>query len=333
MQQEYIGRKSVDNIAHLKGKHNLVFIQKRMQARFDKFFSQYINADDCVLYNEITPNPKYEDILKAVALYSGNDFDTIIAIGGGSVIDFAKGFKFYAKKNSTLIAIPTTSGSGSEATQFAVIYKDGKKTSLDDPSVLPNISIVDSQLTENSPSYLKACCAMDAYCQAIESYWAKKATDESRAYALDAISIISEVIVDAVNTNSLVSNESMAKAAHLAGKAINISRTTAAHALSYKITQLYGIPHGHAVALSIAGLFSLNLTYIQNIDLLLSAMKTKKENVIEDLHHVMKAIGLEYRISELGIKEVSQIASSVNIERLHNNPKLLSISDLENIFD
>ena len=99
------------------------------------------------------------------------DYDLFIAIGGGSVIDFAKLCKYFSKSDQTLVAIPTTAGTGSESTLFATYYENGKKASVDDSSILPNYVILDYKLLIGSPKYLKACSAIDAYCQAIESYW------------------------------------------------------------------------------------------------------------------------------------------------------------------
>ena len=158
-----------------------------------------------------------------------------------------------------------------------MVYVKGKKTSLDDNGLLPEITILDSPFVETTPRYLKACSAIDTYCQAIESYFAKKATEESRDYALQALSLCKNYMEDAV-----CSNEKMPMASHLSGKAINISRTTVAHALSYDITERYGIPHGHAVFLSIMGLLKKNLPYIRAPFLLLKAMGViqKKKNAL-----------------------------------------------------
>ena len=256
---EFVGRGVVRHLSQQIKGCVLVFTQNGVYKLFKDTLLPQLENVNVTFYTEISPNPKREEIKIAQDVLKNKKFDTIIAFGGGSVIDFAKAFRFYDERDIPLIAMPTTAGTGSQATQFAVVYINNQKTSLDSPKILPNITIADSQWVENAPIYTKASCAMDAYCQAIESFWAKAATTESRKYAIAAIELCRDNLIKAVNTNDAEANEKMVLAAHLAGKAINISRTTAAHALSYKITSKYGIPHGHAVALNIAGLFEQNI--------------------------------------------------------------------------
>lgn len=333
---EFVGRNSIVALEDIvKDYRNiLVFHGKSIFKRYNTLFTELLTGKEVSYYADFTNNPKKEEIDLAINKFSDRKFDAIIAFGGGSVIDFAKAFRFYKQDDIPLIAIPTTAGTGSEATQFAVVYVDGVKTSLDDVSILPDIAIIDSQFIENAPTYVKACCAMDAYCQAIESFWAKRATEESRKYAIESIELCRDWLVQAVNTDELIANEKMALAAHLAGKAINISRTTAAHALSYKITSKYGIPHGHAVALNIAGLFEQNIEVMpsEQQNALLGAMHINKQSICEYFHKLMTEIGLEDNLTKLGITNLDEIVDSVNLQRLSNNPKNLSRDDLLNVW-
>lgn len=326
---EFVGRGTIEKLKDFADGRVLLFTQNGL---FD-LFKEKLNISAAVLYTALTENPKREEIQTAQNTLKGQTFDTIVAFGGGSVIDFAKAFKFYEKRNIPLIAVPTTAGTGSQTTQIAVVYVDGVKTSLDASDILPDISIVDSQFTENAPPYLKASCAMDAYCQAIESFWAKNATAESEKYALQAIELCRDYLVGAVTTADIKVNEKMTLAAHLAGKAINISRTTAAHALSYKITSLYGIPHGHAVALSIAGLFEENISVLptKKQNLLLNAIGISKKEIRPYFHALMSSVGLQDNTGELGIDRFDEIIDSVNLQRLNNNPKPLNRNDLMKI--
>ena len=331
---DYVGRGSIEKLAGLlaPGSDVVVFTRKSIYARHETLVAPALAQVTTHFYTDIEPNPAREAVQAAQDTLRGKKYSTIVALGGGSVLDFAKAWRHYEGCKAPLIAIPTTAGTGSEATQFAVIYIEGIKASLDAPELLPEVAIVDSQLTERAPRALKASCAMDAYCQAIESYWAKRATAESRELALEAIRLCRQHLVTAVNTPDAAANEGMARAAHLAGQAINISRTTAAHALSYRITSQYGIPHGHAVALSIAGLFMANLPAIPEPQRLLEAMDIAESEVVTHFHQLMEKIGLEWNIHALGI-DAEDIATSVNEERLKNNPMQLSHNDLANIIN
>lgn len=328
---EFIGRGTISHLNQQLRGNVLLFTQESVYALFETILKSQMENVSVRIYTKISSNPQREEIQIAQDILKNQKFDSIIAFGGGSVIDFAKAFRFYEERKIPLIAIPTTAGTGSQATQFAVVYVNGVKTSLDDSQILPDIVIADSCFVENAPVYVKACCAMDAYCQAIESFWAKKATEESKKYALQAVELCREYLINAVTTNNAEANEKMTLAAHLAGKAINISRTTAAHALSYKITSKYGIPHGHAVALSISGLFAANYESVPDINVLLQAMNLNKSEVRTYFHSLMQKIGMEDDLTKLGIKDINEIVDSVNLQRLENNPKNLSRDDLINI--
>ncbi|MBQ9089867.1 MAG: phosphonoacetaldehyde reductase [Alphaproteobacteria bacterium] len=329
---DFIGRNSIENLKNLISGRVLFLTQSGIYQLFQNMLKPYLSDKDVTFFDKITENPKKEEIDMALNTFQNTHFDFIVAFGGGSVIDFAKAFRFYSHRMIPLIAIPTTAGTGSQATQFAVVYVENQKTSLDNPAILPDYAIVDSQFVEHAPVYLKACSSIDAYCQAIESYWAKKATLESKEYALQAIRLCRDFIVEAVNTDNAFANEQMAQAAHYAGKAINISRTTASHALSYKITSLYGIPHGHSVALSLVGLFEFNTNTMTNYHELYQALGVSRSDFGTYFHSLMRKIGLEPNLSRLGINNIDEIISGVNLERLNNNPKTLSYQDLKLLF-
>lgn len=326
-QIEFQYRGAIENLSKIlqleKSKNVLVFTGKKSYENIKSIVEKQLCNCNYTYFNDFSTNPKEEDLEKAIEQL-GQNFDIIIAVGGGSVIDFAKAYKYYLKSDLKLIAIPMTCGTGSEATQFAVLYKKGEKISLDDKSILPDYAIIDSQFVENNPKYLKACTAMDAYCQAIESYWAKKATPLSREYAKQAIILCRDNIVNYINSNDVETANKMMQASNLSGKAINISRTTAAHALSYKITSEYGIPHGHAVALSIAKLFKRNIESgsFEELKVLIS------NDPIEYFNNLFNKIELIVDFGELKINDINLIADNVNIERLSNNPIKLSKTDI-----
>lgn len=332
-QIDFCYKGSIENLSKIleleKTKKVLVFTGKNSYNLIKPIIEEQLKNIEYSYYNNFSTNPKIEEIEQAINTID-EKFDLIIAIGGGSVIDFAKVYK-YKTNSSKLIAIPTTCGTGSEATQFAVYYEGGEKCSLDDKSVLPNYAIIDCQFMENNLKYLKACTALDAYCQAIESYWAVKSTPISRKYAKQAIEICKDNIVNYVNTNDSIYAEKMTQASNFAGKAINISRTTAAHAMSYSITSKYGIPHGHAVALNIGKLMEYNkkidnetlndkrgLEFAKNrIDEIFELMNI--ENGIEYFQNLFKLLNIDYK--EYPIEYIDP-------NRLGNNPRIIDIKNL-----
>ena len=280
-QKEFIGLGAIDKakeiIKEIGAKKVLLVTGKKSygnsgaKGKLEKILSDvYVEQ-----FDQFEVNPKLEDVCTGVDILNNTKFDLIIAVGGGSVLDMAKlinilavqieddlllyinDSKLISKRGLPLVAIPTTSGTGSEATHFSVVYVDSVKYSLAHDLMLPNYSIVDAELSFNLSPHIAAATGMDALSQAVESYWAVKSTEESKKYAEEAIKLILPVIEDAVSGNNR-SKEIMSKAAHLSGKAINISTTTAPHAISYPITTHFGLQHGHSVALMLGNFFVIN---------------------------------------------------------------------------
>lgn len=289
-------------------------------------------------YFDVSPNPTVEDLNKMLAFFKDFEADFVLGVGGGSAMDLAKMLAvFYQRpvdiyqeeftRSLSLGLIPTTAGSGSEATQFAVVYNNGNKVSLDHPSLLPDLVILDPSMTESLPRYTWAYTTADALCQAIESYWAKAANSESQTYALEAI----ELIINNVSRNDEICRKNLLRASHLAGKAINITRTTAPHALSYFITQKYNIPHGHAVALTLPYILVENS---KQCDLSAVMQILNVRSSIEAQHFLIsffQKLGLEMSFKNLGILDRTEIADQCNTERLTNNPYPFTKIELQNL--
>lgn len=364
MQTDYVYDGAIIEIPEIlkyeNAKNLLIFTGKKSFLPFRDMLENKLGDCKYRYYNDFSTNPKANEVDKAVKIL-GNDFDMIIAIGGGSVLDFAKCFKFCVDnnsnvkayfekpfqpvKNTKMIAIPTTAGTGAEATQFAVVYVDGIKHSLDDASILPDYRVVDAEFVKNMPKYQKACCATDAYCQAIESFWAVNSNEKSKHYAKRAIAICRDYLEKYVNSNDYFLAEKMSEASYLSGCAINISRTTAAHAISYPFTSKYNLPHGHAVGLTIAKLAFYNFANISEETLNDKRGVDYVEETMEELYELIQThdieeyfknlfanIGLETDFKKLGITNFDEIINSIDINRLSNNPVKISQSFFTDLF-
>lgn len=227
-----------------------------------QLISDCTNSIQVIEFDDFTENPKKVDADKGVSLMEKAAPDAIVAVGGGSVMDMAKLIRFYANRRIPLLAIPTTSGTGAESTQFAVCYIDGVKVSVSDPSILPDRVILYPPFTYANSRYLTSCSGFDALAQAIEAYWNINATEESDIFALNAIKQIYPVLVKEELTAD--DRAALMFGANDAGRAINITRTTVPHALSYTLTSKYGYPHGHAVALTFPFFLKYNLEGQEN---------------------------------------------------------------------
>lgn len=275
-------------------------------------------------YSKKGTNVEELEIVSALAEFNEQIGSALLAIGGGSVIDLAKAI-IYKQVQSSLpvpffIVAPTTAGSGSEATHFAVVYQGKRKISLAHPKLLPQAVLLDPSLTHSLPPHQTAVSGMDILAQAIESYWNKNATDESKGYARQAISLWRESFLKAVRTPSVEARAKMLQAAHQAGKAINITRTTGPHALSYFLTANYNVPHGQAVALFLPLFFIYNRPGIEICSLLGESDPGMAKEMILQL---MRNAGLKTTLAELGIDKaaiIDTLFDEVNEERFANNP-------------
>lgn len=298
-----------------------------------------------VRFCEFANNPHIDDLKNGLALAREFNPSLIIAIGGGSVLDMGKLLRFFLthhgeilsgkynkdEKSMPLIAIPTTAGTGAEATHFAVLYDEqGKKHSIADSSILPDYAVIYPMLTYNQSPYVTACSGFDALAQAIEAYWNKNATPESDNYAVNAMEMIYPSLPVAVHNPTKEARDSMAEGAYWAGRAINITKTTAPHAFSYPFTAHYGIPHGHAVSMVFPKIAELNLSKGEIPDLkkqILRSFLGKDGNVKSTISRYINSIGL-YTPSKK--YDFGKILDGISFERLSNNP--FRITDEEAIF-
>ena len=240
-----------------------------------------------------------------------------------------------------LIAIPTTSGTGAEATQFSVCYVNGIKESFDYPELLPNFTLLIPELTMKNNRYLTACTGFDAFAQAIESYWNIHSTSVSEQYAEKAIAMLFDALSRfADDADACMSDydwrAQMMEGSNLAGKAINITRTTAPHAMSYTLTSKSGYPHGHAVALSFSYFFEKNMRCAKE-----EYAAENYEEYAAKMHKSLQLLGWEIDddifakmkqfICRLGLGydaerpfESAVLEHGVNLQRAGNNPVRLN---------
>lgn len=318
---------------------------------------QFLPPDAVTLFSGFEPNPKIEDVQRGVAKCREAEPDLVLALGGGTAIDLAKMIASMSKHEECprdivqngsslsqgtlpLVAIPTTAGTGSESTHFAVVYMDGQKYSVADPCLLPCVAVVDPELTYSVPPKMTAATGLDAFCQAIESIWAVGATEKSVAYATSAATLAFEHLPAAVNAPTPEARHAMSLASHLAGKAINISKTTLPHAISYALTADYGIPHGAAVATTLSSVLAYNFGISksdcadqrgaahvrQRLQLILDILRAGTvEEACHQIETFVSSLGCNPTLASAGIQtdeSLRVLASRVNAARLSNNPRM-----------
>lgn len=313
-----------------------------------------------IRFMDFEPNPLYESVVKGVELLRQEGCRGIIAVGGGSAVDVAKCIKLYSNMQGNgadgdflrqkivpndvpFLAMPTTAGTGSEATRFAVIYYDGAKQSVADPSCIPRTVLMDSSVLKTLPEYQKKSTMMDALCHAIESFWSVNSTEESKVFSREAIGMIM-ANKDAYLSNTDEGNAAMLRAANLAGKAINITQTTAGHAMCYKITSLFGCAHGHSAALCDRILFPW---MIENTERCVDSRG--REYLDRTLNEIGLTLGCEDAVSgagkfkdlfdSLGLDvptasegQFQTLKTSVNPVRLKNHPIALDEETIDSLY-
>ncbi len=313
---------------------------------FDRLFiSEYFDnlSVDIVRFSGFSPNPLYEEVAAGVEIFNREKCDFIIAVGGGSAIDTAKNIKLFSALDSgrnyleqeflyspvKIMAIPTTAGTGSESTRFSVLYYNHEKQSISHDSIVPEYVFLEPKFLETLPEYQKKSTMLDALCQCIEAIWSVNSNEKCRSYAADGLKLIVYNISGYLKGDP-EANGIMMKAANYSGKAINISQTTAAHAMSYKLTSMYGIAHGHAVSLCLPPVWRFmldNIDQSKNKVAFMSALKCINEclrtgNSNESLRKIVLLIdSLNLVKPDLNDnKDIDILCESVNTSRLGNNP-------------
>ena len=338
------GEKSFEN-SGAKQLFEGLFINKKLEFYIKKF--------------SIPNHTELQNIIDHIKFFSPN---LIIAIGGGSVLDYAKianvmtnsknlkneliNSNYDAKKKfAKLVAIPTTAGSGAEVTPNAVIYVNNIKYSVEGEQLKPDHFFLIPELILTASNKIKSSAGFDAIAQAIESLISRKSNNKSKEFAEKSLKLSLKYFLDYLNKPNYENTSAMCLAANLSGEAISISKTTAPHAISYPFTAFYNISHGHAVSLTLnkflkfnyKNLVSANCDFNLNdrFKLLFNLTKTNNFDAFDNfLINLIDNARLEINFEKLGIKiddNYTKIISSINSKRLANNPVDLNLEDIKNI--
>lgn len=324
-------------------------------------------VSEMVKFSDFTPNPLYEQVCEGIELLKASRCDAILAVGGGSAIDVAKCIKLAVlaeEGNAAIIpplvsqrllidgskipfiAIPTTAGTGSESTHNAVMYYEGVKQTVTNDGVLPDYAVLDPSVLKTLPLYQKKCTMMDALCQGIESWWSINSTDGSKEYSRKAVELIMANWQKYIFENDGEAAAQIMLAANYGGRAINLAQTTAPHAMSYKITSLYGLPHGHAVAMCLPHVWRYMLThqnecvddrgieYLNGLFLTIASEMgcNTAIDAVDRFSMMLESLGLMRTVKAKNTDDLTVLSSSVNPVRLKNNPVGLSNEAINAIY-
>lgn len=352
---KFIKKKKFKKIFLITGK------QSYYKSGASKIFEKILKEKIVIKYFKKKIIPELSElklITKKLDKFKPNLF---LAIGGGAVMDYAKTSnvlsnfnnfessikksKLIIRKKYPLLTLPTTAGSGAEVTSNAVIYINKKKFSIEGKDVKPDKCFLIHKFVQNLPFQLKSEAGFDAISQSIESILSVKSTSKSISYASQSLKISSNYFLKYLTNSSSENAQKMQLAANLSGKAIDISKTIAPHAVSYPFTSHFHIKHGHAVSLTLSKFLKFNyenIKYSKNPQNLFKKFKIIfKSTNTEDIFSLIQLIEkyqyyakLESDFKKLKIdikKKHPIILDGINTLRLKNNPIRLNKKDIKEI--
>lgn len=330
----------------------------------DVYKSLYLLNLPFAIFPNVTPNPKDYEVMAGVETYKKENCDVIIAVGGGSVIDCAKGIGIVASNNKhilqfegvdqieipmpPLICIPTTCGSSADISQFAIITDTSRnvKIAIVSKAAVPDLSLIDPDTTSTMPDELLANTGIDVLTHAIEAYVSNAASPITDIHALEAIRLVRANLKKSITyPDKLEFRNNMMISSTLAGLAFSNASLGLVHAMAHSLGGLTDQPHGECNALLLEHVVEFNfdaaperyskIAEIFGADQRESA-DSKKEFLIEKLSDIRKSVGIIKPLGELGLKK-SDIpflsGHAFNDPCLATNPKEVTKSDIERIYE
>lgn len=296
------------------------------------------------IYGEVSPNPDVKEVDTCAAIIRKNKHGFVVALGGGSALDCAKAAasicmtedsirKYHGtgvampQEHLPLIAIPTTAGTGSEVTCVSVLtnHAEGEKSPIVSDGFYPTLALIDPELTYSMPPGVTASTGIDVLCHALEGFWSKGHQPVCDALARHACRLVFTYLERAcMNGSDKEAREKMAEASLIAGMAFTLPKTTASHACSFPLTNLYHIPHGEACGLTI--------DYFAKINAEAESRRLESfaddlgfdgvEGIAEKIRSLKMKLGLRTDLKDLNLTQ-EQIEELIRISRhpnLYNNP-------------
>jgi succinate semialdehyde reductase len=283
-------------------KKSLVITSSSAKSR--NWFS-YTGIDEKLVFDSVKPNPSMETVEEIILHYQNSDFDYVIGIGGGSVLDVSKYVGF--KLNKPKISVPTTFGSGSEITRISVLKINGKKKSFHDDGLISDVSIIDSNFLSDTPHSVYRNSAIDACAQCSEAYDSKSGNIFTKFLCSKAFDYLEDGILND-------SNEKLAFGSLLTGLGFGNSSTTLGHALSYPFSN-EGLPHGHALAFTTVAAHNFN-----------------KSRFFERFKNLVKKLDFPPISLKQNLNDAADIIMT-DREHLDNNPKKITKKNVHHLLE
>lgn len=287
------------------------------------------------VFSDIVPDPPIETVVSGIEVFKEVNPDVLIALGGGSAIDASKAIMDFSKKilktnDIEFIAIPTTSGTGSEVTSFSVITdkQKGTKYPLVSDDLLPNVAILDPELVKTVPNFITADTGMDVLTHAIEAYVSTEANDFSDALAEKAIKLVFKYLLRAYKDgNDIEAREKMHNASCLAGMAFNQTSLGINHSIAHVLGGKFHVPHGRTNSILLPHVIEYNADIV-------GYTNTKYSMAANKYAQISMLLGLNTSNVRMGVKnlvnEIKKLQREMNMVTNLSQCKV-NISDLSSV--
>ncbi len=356
----------VDELVHLKSSRVAIVTIPALQYSIHPMLNQLSAAGIEVLLDEgISTEPYFTDLDRLVDYFTPFGPDTVLGIGGGSVLDIAKllaalldneqtvhevvGNGLLKKRTKKLICAPATSGTGSEVSPNAILIDDadGQKKGIISPFLLPDLVLVDPVLTSSVPSSVTAATGLDALTHCIEAYTNKFSNPFTDVFALEGIRLIAANLLDAVTDgNNLEAREKLSMGSMYGGFCLGPVNTAAVHALAYPLGTMFHVAHGLSNAVLLPHVMEFNIPAAVEkyaavagalgvaLDADLHAMALKG---IVRIREIMQACNVPENLRSMGVTQSDipiMAQEAMKIQRLlKNNPRTVVLEDAINIYE
>jgi len=330
-----------------------IFIKNGLAAKVVDYSQGILVA----VFSDITPNTTVSNVDDCAKIIRENNIEFVAALGGGSSLDCAKaacsvgktpysvvefhsGKRQLGKECIPLIAIPTTSGTGSEVTPVAVLSdpERGVKAPLVSDNFYPICAIIDPALTLTVPSAITASTGMDVLSHALEGFWSKNHQPICDAMALHAARLVFEYLLPAyLDGENLVAKEKMSEASVIAGLAFGLPKTAGSHACSFPLTSIYHIAHGESCAFTLDAFTKINAEAeggrLHNFAKMLGFKDAI--GMADRIHEMKKAMGMKTTLMDACIPEekLNELASLSQHPNMLNNPVPMDFASILGMYE
>lgn len=316
------------------------------------------------VFDKVEPEPRIEVVHQCVEAVRSRNYEVLVGLGGGSSLDVAKGaaivianggkiedymgIGLVPKRGIPTILVPTTSGTGSEATKYAIFTAGNMKQGVIDPNLYASVAIVDPELTISMPPRITAATGMDALCHGIETYTSLAATPISDLIAKECITLVSRSLRNAIfNGKDVEARSDMSLGSFYGGLGLTNASVTAVHALSFPLGADYHVAHGEANAVMLPYVMRFNcLGNMKRFAEIAGLMGEKVESLsfrqaaeksADAVETLMKDIRVPYHLRDLKIPREaipSMAERALTVQRLlGNNPRAIALKDIIEIYD